>query len=120
MEFVGLADKAERDASSELALSELKALEVGKALAINPKLLLDEVIAGLEAGGKRRFMQMLKDMHAKFAIGIVIIEHDIKTVSNLCKRVVLLNFGELIADGTADEVFRDPAVVKSYTGGTHS
>lgn len=65
-------------------------------------------------------MQMLKDLHAKFAIGIVIIEHDIKTVSNLCKRVVVLNFGELIADGTADEDFRDPAVVRSYTGGTHS
>ena len=74
---------------------------------------------GWRRGGKRRFMQLLKDMHAKFAIDIVI-EHDIKTISNLCKRVVVLNFGELIADGTADEVFRDPAVVRSYTGGTHA
>lgn len=121
LKFVGLADKGERDATSELALSELKALEVGKALATNPKLLLlDEVLAGLETSGKRRFMQMLKDMHAKFGVGILIIEHDIETISNLCKRVAVLNFGELIADGTPDEVFRDPAVIKSYTGADHA
>ena len=121
LKFVGLADKGERDATSELALSELKALEVGKALATNPKLLLlDEVLAGLETAGKRRFMQMLKDMHAKFGVGILIIEHDIETISNLCKRVAVLNFGELIADGTPDEVFRDPAVIKSYTGADHA
>ena len=121
LDFVGLTEKAERDAGSELALSELKALEVGKALATSPKLLLlDEVLAGLETAGKRRFMQMLKDMHAKFGVGILIIEHDIETISNLCKRVAVLNFGELIADGTPDEVFRDPAVVKSYTGADHA
>ena len=121
LDFVGLTEKAERDAGSELALSELKALEVGKALATNPKLLLlDEVLAGLETTGKRRFMQMLKDMHAKFGVGILIIEHDIETISNLCKRVAVLNFGELIADGTPEEVFRDPAVVRSYTGTDHA
>ena len=104
-----------------MALSELKALEVGKALATNPKLLLlDEVLAGLETTGKRRFMQMLKDMHARFGVGILIIEHDIETISNLCKRVAVLNFGELIADGTPDEVFRDVAVIKSYTGAEHA
>ena len=121
LDFVGLTGKAERDAGSELSLSELKALELGKALATNPKLLLlDEVLAGLETAGKRRFMQMLKDMLAKFGVGILIIEHDIETISNLCKRVAVLNFGELIADGTPDEVFRDPAVIKSYTGSEHA
>ena len=77
---------------------------------------LDEVLAGLETTGKRRFMEMLKDMHAKFGVGILIIEHDIETISNLCKRVAVLTFGELIADGTPDEVFRAPAVLSSYTG----
>jgi branched-chain amino acid transport system ATP-binding protein len=118
LDFTNLADLAERDAATGLALTELKALEVAKALATDPKLLLlDEVLAGLETTGKRNFMQMLKQMHEKFAVGIIIIEHDIDTISNLCARVAVLNFGELIADGTPDEVFRDPAVIKSYTGG---
>jgi branched-chain amino acid transport system ATP-binding protein len=117
LEFTKLADKAARDASTELALTELKALEVAKALATNPKLLLlDEVLAGLETGGKRRFVGMLKDLHERFAVGIFVIEHDIETISSLCQRVAVLNFGQLIADGTPDEVFRNPEVVRSYTG----
>ena len=116
--FTNLAAKSERDASTGLALTELKALEVAKALSTNPKLLLlDEVLAGLETNGKRAFMNMLKDLHKEFAVGIVIIEHDIETISNLCERVAVLNFGGLIAQGTPAQVFSDPAVIKSYTGG---
>ncbi len=121
LEFTSLAGKAMRNAATELALTELKALEVAKALATNPKLLLlDEVFAGLETTGKRHFMSMLKSLHEKFSVGIIIIEHDIETISNLCQRVAVLNFGELIAEGTPEEVFRDPAVIKSYTGGGHA
>ncbi|HEY5579540.1 MAG TPA: ABC transporter ATP-binding protein [Rhodoferax sp.] len=121
LEFTSLAGKATRNAATELALTELKALEVAKALATNPKLLLlDEVFAGLETTGKRHFMSMLKSLHEKFSVGIIIIEHDIETISNLCQRVAVLNFGELIAEGTPEEVFRDPAVIKSYTGGGHA
>lgn len=121
LEFTSLAGKAERNAATELALTELKALEVAKALVTSPKLLLlDEVFAGLETTGKRHFMSMLKNLHDKFSVGIIIIEHDIETISNLCQRVAVLNFGELIAEGTPDEVFRDPAVIKSYTGGGHA
>jgi branched-chain amino acid transport system ATP-binding protein len=117
LEFTSLADKAGRDAASELALTELKALEVAKALATDPQLLLlDEVLAGLETSGKRRFMGMLRDLHARFGVGIVMIEHDIETITALCPRVAVLNFGQLIADGPPDVVFRDPAVIKSYTG----
>ena len=117
LEFTSLADKAGRDAASELALTELKALEVAKALATEPQLLLlDEVLAGLETNGKRRFMGMLKEMHATFGVGIIMIEHDIETISALCQRVAVLNFGQLIADGAPDAVFRDPAVIKNYTG----
>ncbi|MBV8622751.1 MAG: ABC transporter ATP-binding protein [Herbaspirillum sp.] len=115
--FTGLTEKADRDAASELALTELKALEVAKALATQPKLLLlDEVLAGLETNGKRRFMQMLKGLHEAFGVGIVIIEHDIETISQLCHRVAVLNFGQLIAEGKPAQVFSDPAVIKSYTG----
>ncbi|BEV14188.1 ABC transporter ATP-binding protein [Herbaspirillum sp. DW155] len=115
--FTGLTEKAGRDAATGLALTELKALEVAKALATQPRLLLlDEVLAGLETNGKRRFMQMLKGLHDAFAVGIVIIEHDIETISKLCPRVAVLNFGQLIAEGAPAQVFNDPAVIKSYTG----
>jgi branched-chain amino acid transport system ATP-binding protein len=121
LDFTGLAAKAERDAATGLALTELKALEVAKALSTDPKLLLlDEVLAGLETTGKRHFMNMLKQLHQKFAVGIVIIEHDIETISNLCQRVAVLNFGQLIAQGTPADVFSNPAVIKSYTGAEHA
>ena len=115
--FTGLLDKAGRDAASELSLTELKALEVAKALATAPRmLLLDEVLAGLETSAKREFMEMLKIVHARFKVGILMIEHDIETISALCPRVAVLNFGRLIADGAPAAVFRDPAVISSYTG----
>ena len=118
LEFMDLTAQAGRDAATGLALQELKRLEVAKALATEPKLLLlDEVLAGLETNGKRYFTAKLEELHRKFKIGILIIEHDIETVSTLCDRVVVLNFGQTIADGTPQAVFRDPEVIKSYTGG---
>ncbi|MES2118829.1 MAG: ABC transporter ATP-binding protein [Pseudomonadota bacterium] len=117
LDFTGLAAKAGSDAATGLALTELKALEVAKALATDPQLLLlDEVLAGLETAGKRRFMGMLRELHAHFGVAIVIIEHDIDTISTLCHWAAVLDFGRLIADGTPDAVFRDPAVMRSYTG----
>jgi len=117
LDFVWLSEKADRNAATDLALTELKALEVAKALATRPKLLLlDEVLAGLETSGKRQFMQMLSDLHRRFGIGILIIEHDIETISTLCQRVCVLDFGKLIADGTPQAVFNDPEVIRSYTG----
>ena len=115
--IAGLADKADADAASELSLTELKALEVAKALATKPRLLLlDEVLAGLETTAKRAFTHMLADIHARLRIAIVVIEHDIEAISALCPRVIVLDFGRLIADGTPDAVFNDPAVIASYTG----
>ncbi len=117
LDLVQLADCASRDAATELSLTELKALEVAKALATQPRiLLLDEVLAGLEAIGKRKFTQLLADIHARFRLAILIIEHDIETICTLCPRVAVLNFGQLIADGTPEFVFSQPDVVASYTG----
>ena len=119
--FVGLGDKADDDAVTALSLSELKALEVAKALATGPRLLLlDEVLAGMESAGKRNFREMLRDVHIRFGVGLFVIEHDIESISSLCPRVVVLNFGEVIADGTPDAVFRDARVVESYTGTTNA
>lgn len=112
-----LTPKADADAVSALALQELKRLEIAKALATEPKLLLlDEVLAGLESNAKRSFMLKLKELKDLFDLTIVIVEHDIETISELCTRAVVLNFGQLIADGTPTEVFNNPAVVESYTG----
>ncbi len=119
LDFIGLRHKAEENAAAGLALSEHKALEVGKALATEPKLiLLDEVLAGLETAGKRQFMQTLKRLHQEAGLAIIIIEHDIETILALCQRAVVLDFGKVIADQTPKEIFRNPAVMRSYTGET--
>lgn len=118
LDFMSLAHKADQDAATQLSLTELRALEVAKALATNARLLLlDEVLSGLETNGKRMFMSKLAGLHEKFGTSILIIEHDIETIRNLCSRVFVLNYGELIANGSADEVFSNPEVIKSYTGG---
>ena len=115
--LVGLGDKADADAATGLSLSELKALEVGRALATKPRLLLlDEVLAGLEMQGKRAFTRLLAAIHQRLQVAILVIEHDIETISSLCPRVAVLDFGRLIADGSPDAVFNDPAVIASYTG----
>ena len=117
LDVMELTSHADRDAATELALQELKRLEIAKALATDPKLLLlDEVLAGLESQAKRRFVDKLRELHQRYALAIVIVEHDIETISTLCSRAVVLNFGQMIADGTPAEVFRNPAVVESYTG----
>jgi branched-chain amino acid transport system ATP-binding protein len=59
---------------------------------------------------------MLAEIHGRYKLSIVIIEHDIETISTLCPRAAVLNFGHLIADGTPASVFRQPDVVASYTG----
>ncbi|KRW95211.1 ABC transporter ATP-binding protein [Paracoccus sp. MKU1] len=118
LDLTRLGHKADRDAASSLALTEQKALEVGKALATDPRMLmLDEVLAGLETNGKRAFMQTLNDARQRFGVSLLMVEHDIETISNTCQRVLVLNFGKLIADGSPDEVFRNPEVIRSYTGG---
>lgn len=119
LDAVGLTERQHVEAAVDLALTERKALEVGKALATQPRLLmLDEVFAGLETHGKRRFLDTLVRIRGDFDLTMLVIEHDIETVRSLCDRVAVLNFGELLAEGTADDVFNHPEVIRSYTGET--
>ena len=118
LELTNLGAKAGADAASQLAVTELRLLEVAKAIATEPRLLLlDEVLAGLETFGKRHFVGLLRQLHAALDLTVVVIEHDIETIRQLCHRVIVLDHGTVIADGTPAAVFSDAAVIKSYTGG---
>lgn len=115
--FLDLGRQQQARAATDLTLTQRKTLEIGKALATRPKLLmLDEVFAGLETQGKRSFSDLILKLAKERNLSVVMIEHDIETISRLCQRVIVLDFGRLIADGTPDAVFNDPAVVRSYTG----
>jgi branched-chain amino acid transport system ATP-binding protein len=117
LDILDLRPKQHSVAASGLSLSEQKALEVGKALATNPRLLLlDEVLGGLETAAKRAFANTLMEVRERYGLTIVVIEHDIETITTLCRRAIVLDFGQVIADGPAREVFNDPCVVRSYTG----
>lgn len=117
LEAVNLKDRQHSDAATGLALTERKALEVAKALATDPSvLMLDEVFGGLETHSKRLFMEGLVRIRDQFRLTMIVIEHDIETIRSLCDRVAVLNFGELLAEGSADEVFNHPEVIRSYTG----
>jgi branched-chain amino acid transport system ATP-binding protein len=116
LEILGLEECA-RSHAHDLTLAQLKALEIGKALAMEPALLLlDEVLAGFEQTAKRNFSLMLGSIQQRYRMGLIMIEHDVEAITQVCDRICVLNFGELIADGPPQLVFKDPAVVRSYTG----
>jgi len=117
LDLLGLGGKAEAQAALDLTLTEKKALEVAKALATRPRLLLlDEVLAGLTTEAKRELTETIARLHRRYGLAVLVIEHDLETIGSLCPRVVVLDFGSVIADGRPEEVFADPAVIRSYTG----
>ena len=112
---IGLGAKAHASASA-LALPERKLLELAKALATRPRLLmLDEVMAGLRPTEADGIAQVLRDLNAD-GLTILLIEHVMRVVMAVAQTIVVLHHGEKIADGTATAVAADPRVVESYLG----
>ena len=115
LEFVGIADKAYHYPSS-LNVGDLKKLELARALAGGAKLLiLDEIHAGLNPAEVEHAIELLRKIH-RSGISLLIIEHVMKVILTLCERVIVLNFGQKIAEGTPEEIRSDELVIKAYLG----
>jgi branched-chain amino acid transport system ATP-binding protein len=113
---LGLFDKRDQQASA-LTLPDRKRLEVARALATDPKLLLlDEVMAGLRPTETDYIVAILKEINRDTGLTILLIEHVMRAVMALASRVLVLHHGAVIAAGHPSEVVRDPAVVQSYLG----
>ena len=113
---VGLNGKA-NDLAGSLAYGEQRRLEIARALGTNPGvLLLDEPAAGTNPAEKRDLAELISRINRERNISVLLIEHDMKLVMSIAHRIVVLNFGEKIAEGTPHEIQRDPVVVAAYLG----
>jgi branched-chain amino acid transport system ATP-binding protein len=113
--FVGLADKR-RALANELNLPNRKRLELARALATGPTLLmLDEVMAGINPTETDNLIGLIREIH-RGGTTILLIEHVMRGVMALSQRILVLNFGEKIAEGVPEEVIKNPLVVEAYLG----
>ena len=119
LQKVGMAHHARRRAG-DLTLSERRRLEVARALAMEPEImLLDEVMAGLNQSEVGQSIELLRSLHST-GLTFLIIEHNLKVVRAFSERVVVLDRGKRIAEGTADQILNSPEVVKAYLGDGHN
>ena len=116
LEFVGLEHKA-NNLACDLTLSEKKRLEIAKALATRPKLLLlDECFAGLSPIDVSEKISLIKKIANQMSLTVLIVEHVLKAVMEVCQRVVVLAGGKIIANGAPAEVVNDENVIDVYIG----
>ena len=103
--------------SGSLPYGKQRKLEIARALATNPcLLLLDEPAAGMNPSETQELMDTIKFIRSEFDMTILLIEHDMKLVSGICEEVTVLNFGKELASGKTSEVLNNPEVVKAYLG----
>lgn len=108
----------ERDVTAaNLPYGKQRKLEIARALATDPKLLLlDEPAAGMNPNETAELMDTIRFVRENFDMTILLIEHDMKLVSGICEEVTVLNFGQVLAQGNTSEVLNDPAVITAYLG----
>lgn len=101
-----------------LAYGEQRRLEIVRALATQPKILfLDEPAAGMNPQETAELTDLIRKIQKQFKITVVLIEHDMSLVMNVCERIYCLEYGRLIAEGTPEEIKNNPEVIKAYLGG---
>lgn len=92
-------------------------LEILRALATNPRvLLLDEPAAGMNPSETAELLPTLREIRDRFGVAIILIEHDMSLVMNICERIIVLNYGLIIAEGTPEEIRSNPMVIEAYLG----
>lgn len=110
-------DSKQNELAKNLPYGEQRKLEITRALATDPKLLLlDEPAAGMNPQETQNLMQLIKFIREKFDLTILLIEHDMSLVMGICERITVLDYGVTLAEGTPEQISKDPKVIKAYLG----